>query len=266
VEERNHQVNLMREIYTNAAFVLVWLGDDCGTALKALADPKVFEHPFQTTEHNALVAKAADSLINAEYWSRIWIVQEFVLARDLIIASGPVFQDWKSLVLSRPDFQLSSPYILEGTLPFDAVRQMKTDYSMWRIRGGYLSFKDLLFRFRHHSSTDPRDMVYGILGLVDLESDPDWLEEVRFADYSLSVVQLYEKLLRCWHPYHDETNGSIHAFADGMRRALDINQQKAEKIMRDKFDFLKKSLPSIDIPVSFVISAHVSSFWRRWKR
>ncbi|KAF2488684.1 HET-domain-containing protein, partial [Lophium mytilinum] len=85
IPERNHQVDLMRDIYSSAALVLVWLGpaaDDSAFAIRNIR----YEKPG-----TGLVRKeflAVHRLLCRTYWERMWIVQEFILGRSVLVHCG----------------------------------------------------------------------------------------------------------------------------------------------------------------------------------
>jgi hypothetical protein len=94
--ERNHQVNLMRSVYAQASIVLVWLGEvDPQTAShtavefitaanRRLDDPVVAMRELS----DAALWSSLRALFNRQYWKRLWIVQETILAPDLIFFCG----------------------------------------------------------------------------------------------------------------------------------------------------------------------------------
>lgn len=69
--ELNQQVPRMGTIYTNAALGVVWLGQDIGRGEELWACP---------------------------YWERTWIIQEFLLPKDIVIAYDKRIKDFKSFV------------------------------------------------------------------------------------------------------------------------------------------------------------------------
>ena len=99
VKERNHHVGLMKQIYTNAAEVLVWLGvasEDSHLAmryLKMLLEPRVAWIPIDKESSTALKA-----LCNRDYWQRMWILQEVSLAKSLTVYCGEDRVDWRAFV------------------------------------------------------------------------------------------------------------------------------------------------------------------------
>jgi hypothetical protein len=94
IEERNHQVALMREIYASATLVIAWLGGEIKDAALAFS---LIDGPFglkpdddkeecgKSSYHHW---RSLRSLFRRSYWERIWIVQEFILPRNVEIWCG----------------------------------------------------------------------------------------------------------------------------------------------------------------------------------
>jgi hypothetical protein len=88
VSERNHQVAMMGKIYSEASKVLIWLGVgsiDMACFIEALARPDYDHLPPRT--HLAM-ADGGIELLNHNYWTRAWIVQECILAVHLELRCG----------------------------------------------------------------------------------------------------------------------------------------------------------------------------------
>ncbi|KAF2820168.1 HET-domain-containing protein, partial [Ophiobolus disseminans] len=67
--ERNHQVQMMSDIYSNAESVIVWLG-------KAQSDYEAARTYQKTGHHEAFTA-----ILHNNYFDRLWVMQEFLLAK-----------------------------------------------------------------------------------------------------------------------------------------------------------------------------------------
>jgi hypothetical protein len=106
--EKSLQVRKMGEIYSDAERVLVWLGkEDCvagvaqlqriGQDCQLYGFEKVFPFPLKIRDHaatenlEALVQScdgaAVLELLDREWFERVWIVQEFILAKNLVVCS-----------------------------------------------------------------------------------------------------------------------------------------------------------------------------------
>jgi hypothetical protein len=85
IEERNRQVKHMREIYTRAMRVIVWLGEEKDAKVgldycDTLVRNKRGELPFYAKDKDK--RKACDDLFSRPWWSRSWILQEVLHSGD----------------------------------------------------------------------------------------------------------------------------------------------------------------------------------------
>ncbi|KAF2243864.1 HET-domain-containing protein, partial [Trematosphaeria pertusa] len=79
--ERNHQVQLMGQIFGSAGEVIAWLGNEPDIA-EFLA--QVHENPSQVYDY------FYEKFCNAQYWTRAWITQEVALARHVAFWSRQI--------------------------------------------------------------------------------------------------------------------------------------------------------------------------------
>jgi hypothetical protein len=99
IYERNHQVTQMGMIYHQATRVIIWLGSSDAVsklAFELLSSPTEWskciktpsaQDPVKSLERDNRL-KAILSLFSRDYWSRVWIIQEVVMARDFILMCG----------------------------------------------------------------------------------------------------------------------------------------------------------------------------------
>lgn len=94
VVERNEHVKYMREIYTHAKRVVVWLGEE-GQARKVLQFWKDIKRAIAASEahimfegHGAEWKAYTDLFVNRPWWSRMWILQEVINDRDVEVYIG----------------------------------------------------------------------------------------------------------------------------------------------------------------------------------
>ncbi|KAK1598860.1 heterokaryon incompatibility protein [Colletotrichum navitas] len=231
LEERADQVQLMREIYSRAATVLVWLGLDGDEGQAEWAIP-LMESIHQACENHArargvallamahftpaterLEGLAAVSIpdiaaiaeragragpdpegwaairwvLSRPWFTRVWCVQEIVLARASRVCVGSHSFDWVKLGVTAAwlsEQSLASDYDvppeLEG-LNWDAAYSMSES-----------SLLEVLVVFRELVATDPRDKVYGLLGLVS----NDALACFPGVDYRKTVTEVYVDVVR----------------------------------------------------------------------
>lgn len=116
MNERNHQVSQMGKIYENASCVVAWLGLSDTSSRMAIeyfnnfqpTIPKHTKHIFQGKEFYSLdpeidipdeVVDAITSFCSREYWTRLWIIQELVIASHITLLCGLSVCDWSKFSL-----------------------------------------------------------------------------------------------------------------------------------------------------------------------
>jgi hypothetical protein len=266
VSERNHQVSLMRDIYTGAQSVIVWLGLPQGYEELAFM---LARHPdLRRIEafHTALA-----NVLNKPYWSRVWVVQEFVLAQSVEIWCGDLHVDaavveniWRDGLASTP---IASPtsmiYTSRGYLLFKyrkdfkrtkqyrrevlGRRNSKTLKSTFRLR-------DLLQAFALSESSVVYDRVYGFLGVASTGRG-----ERIVPDYNKAPVELLVDVLR--NQCHEDLrrgDSDDYRFLVFLMQALGVSRETlAQHILKLCPDlqphlYIVAATPCMTASVSFV--------------
>lgn len=108
---------MMGEIYAQAQEVIVWLGNASNVeidGLRILKDERWWDQDSDTpTAYQQRVV--FEHFFRKPYWSRIWIVQEIILAEELVLYFGGFRLPWASVrshdgALQEPDAGSSSHY------------------------------------------------------------------------------------------------------------------------------------------------------------
>ncbi|KAI0858826.1 hypothetical protein F4860DRAFT_286929 [Xylaria cubensis] len=192
--ERNEQVQHMDRIYSSAQHVCVWLGKENNT--DKLAIELLYQFPvLHRTQHGEIFdvksTRAAiqdptilhkwDALckfFTRPWWSRVWVLQEVLLAKKVTLYCGKLAVDWEpvsrlcTIVILNA---LKLAYIMNhsGTNKIiqRAYASLQAAGSMERIRwlGDLDDISKFLMLLEHGGSmnaTDPRDHVFGIMGLL----------------------------------------------------------------------------------------------------
>ncbi|KAI9862977.1 MAG: hypothetical protein M1813_004150 [Trichoglossum hirsutum] len=200
VDERNAQVKRMGSIYSLAGRVVVWLGQEALSTLKYfggqvefLVDefigdaPGAKEPKWWDTEYRLPYDERTWScltpLFRCLWFSRIWILHEALLAsQQAVVQCGSYSVPWYTI--RKAMIVLAKKRIPPGIAVIGFVSQ-----------GGLLTESPrglpcLLLWTRYRQCTDPRDEIYGILGLVS----PSISKKIQ-PEYSLSTSQVYMNAL-----------------------------------------------------------------------
>jgi hypothetical protein len=223
--EKTNQVQMMGDIYRKATLVISWLGrgdEQTALALHTLKFlgreieertrpvagkdlgwlqqfPELWE---ENATEQAIPNKAWNairSLLRLPYWSRIWIIQEMVLARRILLMDQLMSVDfdclrvtvtWINMTVKNEVFQKPAffPFLIwsgirsniswSKVLTIHILRfgQTNIDFDL-----GTASTK-LLFDGSVYHATNPRDKIFGLLSLIPFSLRPD---------YSMSCREVY---------------------------------------------------------------------------
>jgi hypothetical protein len=233
IGKRNHQVRQMGAIYSSATQVIVWLGegdDDTDMAIdfvQALSklDPGterlIIENNGLPWEHRVRVFHALGmkngydnhdrivggltKLMDHVWWTRVWTVQEIVLARFASLRCGAKSASWSylsqlaafalevshhnTLGLGRPmneavfdemTGKVSRLYAATGTL---------NDLSYKLTNGLDINLEQMVWQLLTRQATDPLDVIYALLGLTT----ENIIIEI---DYGKSKKQVYRSAMK----------------------------------------------------------------------
>jgi hypothetical protein len=187
--ERNHQVYLMNRLYSTAHQVVIWLGEATNES-DAFIDHinNVAQFPTPAPFLEAEMLCAFENLLCRPWWSRIWVVQEAVLAKsDPLIQCGRKLVYWN--VLTHGYFQELRKIGSSTTLQSNHALLRCTKLAMLRTTralGGLGSLNYVLCLTKEFEATDPRDKIYGCIGLLE----KSLVEHVR-PDYRKSAKEVY---------------------------------------------------------------------------
>jgi hypothetical protein len=194
--ERGHQVSQMRAIYSDASNVISWLGQ--GTRETSRLFAFIRKHHYACTIHGEAAEyceftadrELADGIRYLEerpYWTRIWIIQEIVVASNLEVMCGDESVSWSIFVKFWPlifenhfkktqgmNRRLGPPAHASAILPLIS----------WRRTNIKLSYALELTGLSRAS--DDRDKVYALLGLVDEGTGQDIV-----IDYTIPPCRLF---------------------------------------------------------------------------
>ncbi|KAK8108432.1 HET-domain-containing protein [Apiospora sp. TS-2023a] len=229
--ERNSQVQLMAEIYSNASRVIVWLEETTATghtcrddaadgdlaleSIRSAAEasylqPQEPAHPHEKAKgRNIVLPEVCTSqttrqriiiLLERLWFQRIWVLQEVAAARHVSIISrsrdidGSAFcSGLEALNLAQQDPKVRSRIRSATYLIRGAVfRDRRLGGRAARLSLSVRPLGELLDMFHDRNATDPRDKVYALLGICSDEQIPDGLRP----DYNISWKTLFRRLIQ----------------------------------------------------------------------
>ncbi|PMD20692.1 hypothetical protein NA56DRAFT_704495 [Hyaloscypha hepaticicola] len=166
VEERNRQLPMMKWIYFRADTVVTWLGRKYS---KYQMSAKVQNNSWATSEitdeswgtlKNGVSEKDRNEralvkeLRSDEYWDRLWIIQEIGQARQNLVCFGTSAMAWNAFI------EMVTVRESGGDGPLRLNRLVKEKYT------GSLTLQTLLQDHRKALCKEPRDKIYGLIGLA----------------------------------------------------------------------------------------------------
>lgn len=217
LQERGHQVKLMCDVYSKAERTWIWMGESTEEsdfmmdflegyckildAINLSAEDqdellrlgieklKAEERRLYGTQSTALI----ESLCDRPWFDRVWTVQEYTLSRDpqamcgcKILPMSRIFDGLWSIQVKR---------VKNGELDYIATTDQFLAYrsefaDIWNVINGNgkkpILLSDLLAEARDLRSSDPKDAVFGLYGM---------LEKLQISvpppDYTKSVVEIY---------------------------------------------------------------------------
>lgn len=214
-EEKEAQVRLMRRIFARAYLVVADLGeagddyDDVATIFNALMDMSKTTTDYEQIRHGKYEKFGLPApgdrkweswrrFLARPWFRRIWVMQEYALASKINMMYGTLHLHGEALpgLILQICSRGFHPQILAGADSYtqqhtanlneaamSAMLSARQDIRAARSRG-------LLHHLRHLASfceaTDPRDMVYALLGLAR-----DAERSALYVSYSESTAQVY---------------------------------------------------------------------------
>lgn len=214
LKERNFHVQLMGKIYKKADSVIVWLGlpSPDRTELRAMEFVREIaafrrtdsDHSFSKTYFDPTLRHRWATLLRMTqhvYFTRTWIIQEFLFAPAVEMISGSSTMNWKDFE-DLVDLLRGDPLFLKKPHISDILSSRITRLTLRRRAGSQSSLHELLREYSDSTCTERRDKIYGILGLAsDCIEDPETGEAQGLtADYERSVVRIFMDALVCIRP------------------------------------------------------------------
>ncbi len=232
VQERNHQVQQMAEIYCQASSVIVWLGVDDGADAFCLLSLLPNREVIRSYVHHCVNSNGAhvdrtgaycdqcgrsrgtgmESALAAcchlEYFNRLWVLQEICVAKELNVW-------WGATQLSEDIFSR-------------LVSKVGVPEWLRLIRNSRPSFQSICQATSRQRCTRVHDRVYSLLGIINSGAGFD-------VDYDEQPLQLARRVL-AYFGFGDNPK----AFAQALFQGLDLGLNPVELFWPQSLDWPRR--------------------------
>jgi len=205
--ERGHQVAMMRKVYSKARRTVVWLGErklDPNAVALALIFLLIVVEDVRGSpdnryryleQHKALLEPhipLLDELYTSAWFGRLWVVREITLCQRYAFISGATEIGDRSILGTASEYFdfVGGSTMREHGLSL-CIRGLGIASMMWKMALRRDSPSKLMVLFSASftfETTEPRDKVYALLGLL---GDAHSLPALLTPDYSKSLAQVY---------------------------------------------------------------------------
>ncbi|PQE06682.1 heterokaryon incompatibility protein [Rutstroemia sp. NJR-2017a BBW] len=208
--EKSWQVQLMGDIYRKASSTIVWLGKNDPEIDQAYDLLELFMQEKYTiesaTEQQWIGLEKI--FLHAEWWTRLWVVQEFVFGQKVVLHFLDYYTGAPPAVPPRRQRLMKAfkePLDLFFIKFTDPVRNKNTSKQLVPLE----NVMEMLSSKR--KCTDPRDYIYSLLGLVTLSDKerivPDYGKSVKevYIDFTRLMMNREGRLDLLCNTYYDDT-------------------------------------------------------------
>ncbi|GIZ47204.1 hypothetical protein CKM354_001030300 [Cercospora kikuchii] len=212
--ERGQQVAIMRQIYVHATKVLVWLGEDNHGIAEAAFNSidilvahctgfaesreasllSIFRGGYSFEQLPDCDWKALESLFSYSWFTRLWVVQEVLLAASSCCHCGSHSRRWYEISLAaqwlRTRSRARDCYLASNnTGVFVAA-------DMFYLSQNKYSITTLLKLSVHLDCTEPLDKVYGVLGMIQADAYPKESQFELVPDYRSDLAEVFARITK----------------------------------------------------------------------
>jgi hypothetical protein len=169
IGERSRQVEFMAEVYKKAQNVLIWLGEENEDTSIAFEAVQKWNKDYQVTEQER---QACSKTFEGGWWDRLWVVQEAIHARSLLMRCGTFELSWESFN-ERVRLSIGIFFNIVMMVDFRKDFQKNDSEATW-----------VLEDFGRRKCYDPRDVIFAARSIV-----PALVSVV--PDYSLCTADVF---------------------------------------------------------------------------
>ena len=257
--EKSQQIQLMKYIYSLATAVLIWMGDapkDVATFITTVMNDTQASIAWATQQPFEMISQMTGILL-LPWWHRLWVFPEAVLASQAVCVFGratiplsAVLQHYRIVpnhfsteLRSSESYQILSQLIADvidrfGTvlsshrgvaaehrreLSFASMGQIKSD-SYQNRKKPFTDFTNIISQYRYLQTTDPRDKIWGFLGLA---TDP--VIQALKPDYNLPADLVFRQTTRQLM----QRTGSLYLLSQSQTKHVEFSQRTSPSWVPD---------------------------------
>jgi hypothetical protein len=233
VSEKERQIPLMGMIYRYATNCLIWLGDEgknnANLALETLqtvharlqqSDQEITDADFERLAlpgSKDIAWWEVKQLFRRPWFKRLWTIQEVILPTDVYVKCGKATVPWDNLsswcatmkscgllrwLLANSEIDNIHGGEQEGGLVpasgGETITALETERRL--VFQNNQSLLNILVETRYAQAWEPKDKIYGVLGLVDVDITPTYAKSTKQVYFEACVKvpdgDLY-RLLNC---------------------------------------------------------------------
>ncbi len=257
-DERGHQIAQMGKIYSQATNVRVWLGmpDELSRmAFQFLGNPRMLRDL-----KNSIIFppgwEAVASLCRREYWERLWIIQEVVLAAQIDIHCGEEVLPWERFsdalfaleeriqVFTNMRISFRAGAIIASVVDSAAMK-------IFRQRRAHTesgpdteptSLLCLLWIHKNAKCLKIQDKIFGMLSFA-----PECCRLCVPVDYKCSAYTLCRRLLEHDIRFHCSDENPNSSRDTLVRRSLNIHGLIVEGALKQPKNSIEVGSPDLDV-------------------
>ncbi|KAI1774158.1 hypothetical protein F4818DRAFT_74872 [Hypoxylon cercidicola] len=203
-EEKEHQILMLPRIFRYAKTVFAWLGIEENGSRKVMRKFEDWGTKITQGKHEELKDKievtdpiwvSISRLLNRRWFTRMWIVQEVVLARKLIIVCGKHRLSWDIFYAAAKHCLIRNKY--DPKIDIATLDTAKNIIDLGKLRNSFQKREDfrskqtvftLLNQCYQKDATVPRDRIFALLSMA---TDKD---EVGFRpNYQASNLEIIQQ-------------------------------------------------------------------------
>lgn len=197
LEERAAQVQHMQSIFSSAKSVFAWLGPAYQNSHKAMqyleeSNDKMTKQHYRLWGGNT--GQAIANLCGRQYWTRLWVLQELMLAKDIWLMCGDIYIRWD---LFR-DFLLTLQHTVQSSRKYLPHYQYTYSSPAMRMVSQVTTPPDdrtmlsMLLTTEVLKCEQEHDKIFALLGLVNNCNDLQ-------TDYTIPIPILMNQVLQAEH-------------------------------------------------------------------